>query len=83
MYPPPDTDTRWRARGRTFAWSAWSAPRVTEAERIPPPDAQMPTSAGGRPGGTRPALCQRDGSGSARSGWGGPPSASCWASCLT
>ena len=46
---------------------------MTEAERIPPPEAQIPTSAGGRPGGTRPALYQRAWAGPGRSGSGWPP----------
>ena len=46
---------------------------MTEAERMPPPEAQIPTSAGGRPGGTRPALYQRAWAGPGRSVSGPPP----------
>jgi hypothetical protein len=45
MYEPPDTAARYFARWRirfSGAWRTWRAPRLKAAERIPPPEQQIP-----------------------------------------
>jgi hypothetical protein len=43
MYDPPDTAERYRARPSTPAWSSdCSAPRLNAADRMPPPEQQIP-----------------------------------------